>query len=54
MLDVARARAQELGLQNIGFRALNAEWIDVDAATVDAALCRRVSRRAAAGSASSM
>lgn len=40
MLDVARARAQELGLQNIEFRALNAEWIDVDAATVDAVLCR--------------
>ncbi len=40
MLDVARARAQELGLDNIDFRALNAEWIDLDAASVDAVLCR--------------
>ncbi len=40
MLDVARARAQELGRHNVDFRTLNAEWIDLDAASVDAVLCR--------------
>ncbi len=40
MLDVARARAQELGLLNVDFRTLDAEWIDLDAASVDAVLCR--------------
>jgi ubiquinone/menaquinone biosynthesis C-methylase UbiE len=40
MLDVARARARELGLDNVDFRKLNAESIDLDAASVDAVLCR--------------
>jgi SAM-dependent methyltransferase len=40
MLDGARARAEELGLSNVEFQVLNAEWIDLPLASVDAALCR--------------
>lgn len=40
MLDLARARAQEVRVDNVEFRTLNAEWIDLDAASVDAVLCR--------------
>jgi len=40
MLEVARARAQEVGVENVEFRALNAESLDLDAASVDAVLCR--------------
>jgi SAM-dependent methyltransferase len=40
MLDGARARAIALGLSNIEFQVLNAEWIDLPVASVDAVLCR--------------
>ncbi|MGA2319764.1 MAG: methyltransferase domain-containing protein [Solirubrobacteraceae bacterium] len=40
MLEGARARAQTLGLGNVEFRKLNAEWIDLPLASVDAVLCR--------------
>jgi SAM-dependent methyltransferase len=40
MLDVARARAQEMGLHNIEFRRLDAESMDLDTASVDRVLCR--------------
>jgi SAM-dependent methyltransferase len=40
MLDGARARAAELGLGNVEFRVLNAEWIDLPLASLDAVLCR--------------
>lgn len=40
MLDGARARAGELELGNVEFRAMDAEWIDRPAADVDAVLCR--------------
>jgi SAM-dependent methyltransferase len=40
MLAGARARAAELGLSNIEFQVLNAEWIDLPVASVDAVLCR--------------
>jgi SAM-dependent methyltransferase len=40
MLDVARERARELGVDNVEFRALNAESLDLDTAGVDAVLCR--------------
>ncbi len=40
MLDGARARAQELGITNVEFKALNAEWIDLPVASMDAVLCR--------------
>jgi SAM-dependent methyltransferase len=40
MLEGARARAQELGLSNVEFQVLNAEWIDLPLASVDAVLCR--------------
>ncbi len=40
MLDGARARAEELGLRNVEFRVLNAEWIDAPVASFDAVLCR--------------
>ena len=40
MLEVARERAQKLGVENVEFRRLELEWIDLAAASVDAALCR--------------
>jgi ubiquinone/menaquinone biosynthesis C-methylase UbiE len=40
MLEGARARAIELSLSNVEFQVLNAEWIDLPLASVDAVLCR--------------
>jgi SAM-dependent methyltransferase len=40
MLEVARARAAELGVGNVEFRQLELEWIDLEAGSVDAVLCR--------------
>jgi SAM-dependent methyltransferase len=40
MLDVARARAQELGLENVEFKRIELEWIDLDTASVDVVLCK--------------
>ena len=40
MVDVARARATELGVRNVEFRIIDAESIDVPAAAVDVVLCR--------------
>jgi SAM-dependent methyltransferase len=40
MLDVARARAAELGVDNVEFRQLELEWIDLETATVDAVIVR--------------
>ena len=40
MLAGARARSAELGLSNVEFQVLNAEWIDLPVASVDAVLCR--------------
>jgi SAM-dependent methyltransferase len=40
MLEGARVRASELGLSNVEFQVLNAEWIDLPLACVDAVLCR--------------
>lgn len=40
MLEGARARAIELGLSNVEFQVLNAEWIDLPVASVDAVICR--------------
>jgi SAM-dependent methyltransferase len=40
MLAGARACAISLGLSNVEFQVLNAEWIDLPVASVDAVLCR--------------
>jgi SAM-dependent methyltransferase len=40
MLDVARARATKLGIDNVEFMRLQLEWIDLPTASVDAVLCR--------------
>jgi SAM-dependent methyltransferase len=40
MLEGARARALELGLSNVEFQVLLAEWIDLPLASVDAVVCR--------------
>lgn len=40
MLEHARERAGQLGLGNVEFKALELEWIDLPAASVDAAICR--------------
>jgi len=40
MLDGARERANQLGLSNVEFQVLDAEWIDLPLAGVDAVLCR--------------
>jgi ubiquinone/menaquinone biosynthesis C-methylase UbiE len=40
MLDQARARAAELGITNVEFRTIDAEWIDLPTADVDGVLTR--------------
>jgi SAM-dependent methyltransferase len=40
MLDAARDRARELGVDNVEFRVLEMEWLDLQTASVDAVLCR--------------
>jgi ubiquinone/menaquinone biosynthesis C-methylase UbiE len=40
MLEGARERALSLGLSNVEFQVLGAEWIDLPVASVDAVLCR--------------
>jgi ubiquinone/menaquinone biosynthesis C-methylase UbiE len=40
MLEVARARAAELGVDNVEFKQLELEWIDLETASVDAVLVR--------------
>lgn len=40
MVEVARARAEELGVSNAEFRQLELEWIDLPTADVDVILCR--------------
>lgn len=40
MLAGARERAHALGITNVEFQVLNAEWIDLPLASVDAVLCR--------------
>jgi ubiquinone/menaquinone biosynthesis C-methylase UbiE len=40
MLEVARARATELGIGNVEFKRIELEWIDLDTASVDVALCK--------------
>jgi SAM-dependent methyltransferase len=40
MLDGARARAEALGVSNVEFQVLNAEWIDLPLASIDVVLCR--------------
>jgi SAM-dependent methyltransferase len=40
MLEVARSRAAQLGIDNVEFKRIELEWIDLDAASVDVALCK--------------
>ncbi len=40
MVSVARARAQELGLENVDFEVLDGQRIELESASVDAVLCR--------------
>jgi SAM-dependent methyltransferase len=40
MLEVARARANELGIENVEFKRIELEWIDLDTASVDVVLCK--------------
>ena len=40
MLEVAQARARQLGIANVEFKQLELEWIDLPTASVDAAICR--------------
>jgi SAM-dependent methyltransferase len=40
MVEAARRRAAELGQDNVEVRPMEAEWIDLGAASVDAVLCR--------------
>jgi SAM-dependent methyltransferase len=40
MLEVARARADELGVEGVEFCVIDAEWIDLPTASLDAVLCR--------------
>jgi ubiquinone/menaquinone biosynthesis C-methylase UbiE len=40
MVAVARERAQELGVENVEFKQLQLEWIDLETASADVVLCR--------------
>ena len=40
MLDAARRRAEELGVGNVEFRRIDAEWIDLPTASVDGVISR--------------
>jgi SAM-dependent methyltransferase len=40
MIAAAKRRAEELGVTNAEFKAMEGEWIDLPTATVDAVLCR--------------
>lgn len=40
MLEIARRRARQAGIDNVQFRQLELEWIDLPTAAVDAVLCR--------------
>ena len=40
MLEIARARAQDLGITNVEFKVMDAEWIDLPTAHVDGVICR--------------
>ncbi len=40
MLAIARDRAREQGIDNVEFKQLQLEWIDLKTASVDAILCR--------------
>ena len=40
MLDQARARAAQLGIENVEFRRIDAEWIDLPTADLDGVLAR--------------
>ena len=40
MLDLARERASEQGIDNVEFKQLQLEWIDLPTAEVDVVLCR--------------
>ena len=40
MIDVARRRAEELGIANVEFKVMGGEWIDLPTASVDGVLCR--------------
>jgi SAM-dependent methyltransferase len=40
MVDVARRRAEELGIANVEFKVMEGEWIDLPTASVDGVLCR--------------
>ncbi|MDX6683323.1 MAG: hypothetical protein QOG94_3362 [Solirubrobacteraceae bacterium] len=40
MVELARARAAELGIDNAEFRTMDAEWLDLPAASMDAVIAR--------------
>ncbi len=40
MLEVARARAGAMGIDNVEFKRIDLEWIDLDTASVDVVLCK--------------
>jgi SAM-dependent methyltransferase len=40
MLEIARERADQMGVNNVEFRRLELEWIDLPTADVDAIICR--------------
>ena len=40
MVEAAKARAEEVGATNVEIRPMEAEWIDLPTASVDAVLCR--------------
>lgn len=40
MVEVAKRRAEELGIRNVEARQMDAEWMDAETASVDGVICR--------------
>jgi len=40
MLEIARERARSMGISNVDFKRIDLQWIDLETARFDAALCR--------------
>jgi SAM-dependent methyltransferase len=40
MLEIARSRAKELGIEHVEFKQIEIEWIDLETASVDVVLCK--------------
>src|SRR5689334_14551756 len=40
MLEIAQSRAAQMGIENVEFKRMDLEWIDLETASVDVVLCK--------------